>query len=477
MKNLAIIFLSICGSLSLFAAKPWDVSKPWDAVNEVLKNIKDPEFNKDRVFNILDFGAKPGVEDYKINAINSAINACSQKGGGIVLVPKGIFYTGPITLKSNVNLHLEDGAIIRFSTDPSDYEPFVLTRWEGWDCINFHPLIYAYGETNVAITGKGTLDGQANRSNWWPWKGKKEFGWKEGMISQEWNRSTDNGGRNRLAKMDEDNVPYQKRIMTQEDCLRPTFVEPYNCKNVLLEGFTIINSPFWCLHPFMSENVTVKSVTVSSQGPNNDGCDPESCKNVLIEKCSFNTGDDCIAIKSGKNNDGRRWGKPSENIIVRKCEMKDGHGGVVLGSEISGNVRNVWVEDCNMDSPELDRVIRIKSNPVRGGILENFFIRNIKVGQCAEAVFRVEMKYEKVVDGPNMPLVKNFIIENVNCGKSQYGVYIDGFDKTPQKQVTGITFKNCTFNNVTTPYKIIGAEKIVFDNVLINGEKVNYQEK
>lgn len=477
MKNLLIVFLSMCGSLPLFAEKPLDLSKPWDAVTDVLKNIKDPEFKKDRVFNILDFGAKEGVEDYKINAINSAINACSQKGGGIVLIPKGTFYTGPITLKSNVNLHFEDGAVVKFSTDPKDYQPFVLTRWEGWDCINFHPLIYAYGETNIAITGKGILDGQANNYNWWPWKGKKEFGWKEGMISQEWNNSEENGGRNRLSQMEEDNVPYQKRIMTQEDCLRPTFVEPYNCKNVLLEGFTLINSPFWCLHPFMSENVTVRGVTVSSHGPNNDGCDPESCKNVLIEKCSFNTGDDCIAIKSGKNSDGRRWGKPSENIVIRKCQMKDGHGGVVLGSEISGNVRNVWVEDCIMNSPELDRVIRIKSNPIRGGILENFFIRNIKVGQCNEAVFRVEMKYENVEKGPNMPLVKNFMIENVVCDKSKYGVYIDGFAKTPQKQVTNLTFKNCKFNNVSTPYKIVGAEKLTFDNVEINGQKVDYQEK
>lgn len=477
MKKLFITFFSFCISISIFAEKPLNLSKPWDAVNDVLKNIKDPEFKKDRVFNIKDFGAKEGVEDYKSNAINSAINACSQKGGGVVLVPKGIFYTGPITLKSNVNLHLEDGATIRFSTNPSDYEPFVLTRWEGWDCINFHPLIYAYGESNIAITGKGTLDGQATKDNWWPWKGKKEFGWKEGMISQEWNRSTDNGGRNRLSKMEEDNVPYQKRIMTQEDCLRPTFVEPYNCKNVLLDGFTLIDSPFWCLHPFMSENVTVRGVTVNSHGPNNDGCDPESCKNVLIEKCSFNTGDDCIAIKSGKNNDGRRWGKPSENIIIRNCEMKDGHGGVVLGSEISGNVRNVWVENCDMDSPELDRVIRVKSNPIRGGKLENFFIRNIKVGECGEAVFRVEMKYEKVEEGPNMPLVKNFLIENVTCDKSKYGVYIDGFDKTPQKQVTGITFKDCKFNNVKIPYKIVGAEKLTFDNVLINGEKFSYQEQ
>ena len=477
MKKLIIISLTLACGLSLSAGtKPLlDVSNPWQAIKEVEKNIKAPEFPK-REFIITNFGAKEGVEDYKTNAINSAINACASKGGGVVIVPKGTFYTGPITLKSNVNLHLEDGAVVKFSTNPEDYLPVVLTRWEGWDCMNFHPLIYAYGEANIAITGNGTLDGQGSNEKWWPWKGKKEHGYKEGDKSQEWNGTEANGGRNRLSKMEETNVPMAKRIMTPEDCLRPTFIEPYNCKNVLLEGFTLTNSPFWCLHPFMSENVTIRSVTINSQGPNNDGCDPESCKDVLIEKCSFNTGDDCIAIKSGKNNDGRRWAKPSENIIVRKCQMKDGHGGVVLGSEISGNVKNVWVEDCVMDSPNLDRVIRIKSNPLRGGKLENFFIRNIKVGQCKEAVFRVEMKYEKVTEGPNMPLVRNFVMENVTCGKSEYGVWIDGFADSPKKQVTGVTFKNCKFDNVTTPQKIVGAENIVFDNLVINGKKVEVEK-
>ncbi len=469
-----ILFVSLLAACNLFAGKPTEKNDPWKEMEKVLKNIKDPEF-KDAKFNILDFGAKEGVEDYQNDAINKAILACTEKGGGMVIVPTGIFYTGPITLKSNVNLHLEDGAILKFSTNPEDYLPAVLTRWEGWDCINFRPLIYAYGEINIAITGNGTLDGQATSDNWWPWKGKPEYGWKPGMISQEWNGTKANGGRNRLAKMEEDNVPYQQRIMTIEDRLRPSFVEPYNCKNVLLEGFTLINSPFWCLHPFMCENVIVRGITVKSHGPNNDGCDPESCKNVLIENCLFDTGDDCIAIKSGKNNDGRRWKKPSENIIIRNCEMKDGHGGVVLGSEISGNVKNVWVENCKMDSPNLDRVIRIKSNPIRGGELENFFIRNIKVGVCDEAVFRVEMKYEKVTQGPNMPLVKNFLMENVTSEKSKYGIFIDGFADTPQKQVTGVTFKNCTFNNVTTPYKIVGAENITFDNVIINGELVEYK--
>jgi polygalacturonase len=476
-----LLFVSLLAACNLFAGKPADKNDPWKEMDKVLKSIKEPEF-KNAKFNIVDYGAKEGVEDYKNDAINKAILACTEQGGGMVIIPTGVFYTGPITLKSNVNLHLEDGAILKFSTNPEDYLPAVLTRWEGWDCINYRPLIYAYGEINVAITGNGTLDGQASADNWWPWKGKPEYGWKQGMESQEWTSRGEtpaerkaNAGRNRLAKMEEDNVPYQQRIMTFEDRLRPSFVEPYNCKNVMLEGFTLINSPFWCLHPFMCENVIVRGVTVNSHGPNNDGCDPESCKNVLIEKCKFDTGDDCIAIKSGKNNDGRLWKKPSENIIVRKCEMKDGHGGVVLGSEISGNVKNVWVEDCQMDSPNLERVIRIKSNPVRGGLLENFFIRNITVGKCEKAVFGAEMKYERVTKGDFMPIARNFVFENVTSKSSEYGVLIDGIPNVAE-QVMDITFKNCTFNGVSkAPYKMTGVKNITFDNVKINGELVDYK--
>ncbi|MBR0497496.1 MAG: glycoside hydrolase family 28 protein [Paludibacteraceae bacterium] len=472
-KRLVVMALTIAGlSLSSMAKDVKLTNNPWKDVNQVLKQIKAPKFKEKKVFDITKFGAVNGVEDYKVNAVNKAIEAASAAGGGVVLVPAGTYYTGPVTLKSNVKIHLADGAVLRFSTNPKDYEPMVKTRWEGWDCINYHPLIYAYGEKNVGITGNGTIDGQATDDNWWPWKGKKEHGYKAGMISQEWNGTKENGGRNKLARMEEQNVPMEQRIMKEEDRLRPSFVEFYNCENIILEGFTLIRSPFWCLHPMLSKNVIVRGVTVSSHGPNNDGCDPESCEFVLIENCKFDTGDDCIAIKSGKNNDGRRWARPTKNVVVRNCEMKDGHGGVVLGSEISGNVSNVWVENCEMDSPNLDRVIRIKSNPIRGGQLENFFIRNIKVGVCKEAVFRVEMKYEHVTEGPNMPLVKNFIMENVTSNGSKYGVWIDGLENTPQKQVTGVTLKNCSFDNVKTPHKIVGAENVKFDNVKINGSLV-----
>ncbi|MCC8174370.1 MAG: glycoside hydrolase family 28 protein, partial [Odoribacter sp.] len=215
-------------------------------------------------------------------------------------------------------------------------------------------------------------------------------------------------------------------MMEEDDCLRPPFIQPYKCKNVLIEDVKVIRAPFWLLHPLLSENVIVRGVTMESHGPNNDGCDPESCKNVLIENCYFDTGDDCIAIKSGRDEDGRAWNIASENIIIRNNIMKDGHGGVVIGSEISGNCRNVWVENCEMDSPNLDRVIRIKSNAVRGGIIENLYVRNIKVGECKEAVFRVEMKYEKVLEGPNLPVVKNIHLENITSEKGRYGIFIDG---------------------------------------------------
>ncbi len=446
---------------------------PWDKMDNVLSSIKDPVF-RENTFNIMDFGAVVNnPELLNTKAIEKAIEACHKAGGGVVLIPNGTFYTGSIELKSNVNLHLSDSSVLKFSINPQDYFPFVITRWEGWDCINFKPLIYAYKQTNIAITGNGILDGQANETNWWPWKGKEEYGWEKGMISQEWNHNQVSG-RDRLEAMEQKNVPVEKRLMKVEDRLRPPFIQPYLCQNVLIQDVKIINAPFWLVHPLVSENVIVRNVTMNSHGPNNDGCDPESCKNVLIEGCYFNTGDDCIAIKSGRNNDGRRWGKPSENIIIRNCIMKDGHGGIVVGSEISGGCYNVWAENCEMDSPELERVVRIKSNAIRGGNIENIYVRNIRVGECKEAVFRVEMKYENVKEGPNIPSVKNIILENITCNKSKYGIYIDGLENSVQ--VRNVLVRNCTFNNVKIEKKIVGAENITLENVRIN-ELVELLEK
>jgi polygalacturonase len=462
-----LVLLGLVNPIGLFAKTA--EQEGWEQEVRVRASVVEPTF-PDKTFSIVDFGAVEGRLQYRENCINKAIQACAAQGGGTVTVPQGVFYTGPIELKSRVRLHLAKGSILKFSTDPNDYKPFVLSRWEGWDCINFHPLVYAYRQENVAITGEGILDGQADETNWWPWKGKTEYGWKTGIVSQEWN-GTKTSGRNRLAAMEQNQVPVNERHMTQEDRLRPPFIQFYQCQNVLISDVTIVRSPFWLIHPLLCTNVVVRGVTMESQGPNNDGCDPESSRNVLIEQCLFNTGDDCIAIKSGRNKDGARWKTPSENIIIRGCTMKNGHGGVVVGSEITGGCRNVWAEDCTMDSPLLDRMLRMKSNPIRGGLIENIYLRNIRVGQCAEAVFRIEMKYEGVTAGPSMPEMRNIYLSDIVSEHSEYGLWIDGFDHVTN--VRNIQLRNCSFNNVKKPNILIGSEQPVFENFRLNGELQN----
>ena len=216
----------------------------------------------------------------------------------------------------------------------------------------------------------------------------------------------------------------------------------------------------WILNPVLCENVTIRGVTVDSHGPNNDGCDPESCRNVLIENCTFDTGDDCIAIKSGRNADGRRVGVPSENIIIRGCTMRDGHGGVVLGSEMSGGIQNVFVENCKMESPHLERAIRLKSNSSRGGYLKNLYVRNIQVGQVADAVVRINLNYEKD-RGEHYPTVENIYIDGIVSEKSKYPFYFAGLD---QAKIRHVVIDNCTFRNVDKPSVIENVEDISLRN-------------
>jgi unsaturated rhamnogalacturonyl hydrolase len=297
----------------------------WSALPALLARIQAPVF-PERDFPITDFGAREGGQQLATEAIRRAIQACHDAGGGRVVVPPGVWLTGAVHLKSNVNLHVSEGATLRFSPNPEHY-PVVFTRWEGMEMMGLSPLVYAFEQENIAITGKGTLDGQGSPTQWWPWKGRPQDGWREGMDRQ-------NASRAELFRLAEQGVPPEQRRFGLGSGLRPQFIQPYRSRNVLIEGVTVRNSPMWHLNPVLCENVIVRGVTVIGHGPNNDGCNPESCRDVLIEDCLFDTGDDCIAIKSGRNADGRRIGVPSENIIIRNCTMKDGHGGVVLGSEM-----------------------------------------------------------------------------------------------------------------------------------------------
>lgn len=428
--------------LALLLLPAMALADGWDTqYKQIEQSIRQPQFGE-KVFNITKYGASEKANAAtNQKAINKAIDACSKAGGGRVVVPAGTFNTGAITLKSHVNLHIEKGAVLQFVFQPELY-PIVPTRWEGLDCYNLQPCIYAYKQTDVAITGEGTIDGGGENATWWKWCGKARYGWKEGEIGQNC------GSRARLLKYAEDGVDMKDRRFTAKDGLRPQLINLYLCDGILIEDVTLLRSPFWVIHPLLSKNITVRRVHINNDGPNGDGCDPESCDGVLIEDCYFNTGDDCIAVKSGRNNDGRLWNKPSENIIIRNCEMKNGHGGVVIGSEISGGCRNLYAENCIMDSPDLDRVIRIKTNTCRGGIIENIYARNIKVGQCGESVLKINLDYEpkeKCCRG-YAPTVRNVNIENITCNKSKYGVLVVALDSVCN--VYDINVKDCHFNGV-----------------------------
>jgi polygalacturonase len=438
------------------------VFDPWPQAEEIRSRIVPPRFPQ-RDFVVTKYGARPDGKTDGTEAFRRAIGECAASGGGRVLVPEGQFLTGAIHLHSGVNLHLAAGATVLFSRDPRAYLPVVFTRWEGVECMNYSPFVYADGQQNIAITGSGTLDGQASCSHWWPWKGRQDCGWKPGQPSQQ-------RARDRLVQMGEQDVPVEQRVFGEGACLRPQFIQPHRCRNVLIQGVTLVNSPMWEIHPVLCRNVTVRNVTVSSHGPNNDGCDPESCSDVLIEGCRFDTGDDCIAIKSGRNRDGRRVNVAAENLVIRGCEMKDGHGGVTIGSEVSGNVRNVFAEDCRMHSPNLERALRIKTNAVRGGAIENIFMRNVKVGQVSDAVIHVDFYYEEGAAGQHLPVVRNIQVQGVTCAKSKYALYLRAFEQAP---LTDVTVEQCTFDNVQQPNRIEHVRNLRLREVRINGERVS----
>jgi len=269
--------------------------------------------------------------------------------------------------------------------------------------------------------------------------------------------------------MGEAGVPVAARVFGPGSFLRPNFIQPYKCRNILIEGVTIIRSPMWELHPVLSENFTARGVKIHTHGPNNDGCDPESCRDVLIENCVFDTGDDCIAIKSGRNNDGRRVNVPSENFVIRNCQMLDGHGGVVLGSECTGGIRNIFVADCVMDSPNLDRALRFKDNAVRGGILENVFARNIKIGQVKEAVLTIDLLYEEGAQGAFLPIVRNIQLDHITSSASPRVLYIRGFEGAIIDQ---IRISDSQFDGVTQTEVVQHAGTITFKNVTVNPAKI-----
>jgi polygalacturonase len=429
---------------------------PWARADAIVRSITIPRFPS-RDFDITTFGAVGDGAASCTTAIRRAIAACRAAGGGRVVVPKGRFLTGAIRLESGVNLHVADGGTLAFSADSKEYLPLVFTRWEGVELMNYSPFIYAFEAENIAITGPGTLDGQADPEHWWNWRGAGSAG-----------GARQTAARTRLIDMQARGVPVAERVFGDGSFLRPNFIQPYRSRNVLVDGVTIVNSPMWEIHPVLCQSVTVRNVTIASHGPNNDGCNPESCRDVLIERCSFDTGDDCIALKSGRNDDGRRVHTPVENVVIRDCTMKDGHGGVVIGSEISGGARNVFAEKCRMDSPRLDRVLRVKTNSVRGGIIEGIHMRDVTVGQVAEAIVAIDFFYEEGDAGKYPPTVRDIDVRNVTSRKSQYAFLLRGYPHAP---ITGVRVSDCRFDGVEKADVIESVKGLELTNVVINGRQ------
>ena len=432
-----ITLISLCFTLTACAE-----NSEWSQMPEILARISPPQFPA-RDFDITQFGAVADGKTDSSPAIRKAIDACVAAGGGHVVVPAGEFLTGAIHLKSNVDLHLETNAVLKFSTDPQAYLPVVFTRFEGTELYNFSPFIYALGQSNIAVTGAGTLDGQADSSNWLAW--------------------AHTTARARLVKMATDNVPVEQRQFGVGDELRPDFIEFNRCQNILIQGVHVRRSPMWELHPLLCTNVTVRGVDIFSHGVNNDGCDPESCSDVLIEKCLFDTGDDCIAIKSGRNNDGRRVGVPAQNIIIRDCTMRDGHGGVTIGSEISGSCSNVFVENCTMSSSNLNCVLRLKSNAVRGGVEQNIFMRNVNVGLVKDSVLQIDFLYEEGAKGDFKPVARNVVMENITVAQTPRVLNVRGF---PAADISGVRIYNSIFKQIKKPDQVIDADVKLVDCTL-----------
>jgi len=381
-----------------------------------LPDIPEPIF-PERKYDIRDFGAVPDGITLNTEAFRQTVEECYAQGGGIILVPKGDWLTGPIHLHSNICFHLERGALVRFSTRFDDYLPAVFTRWEGVECYNYSPLIYAIDCENIAVTGEGIFDGQG--AAWWHWKQLQHPAAKELYHAQF------NG------------VPVEERMFGSEQAaLRPQFLQIIRCHNVLFEGVTFIDGPMWTLHPVYCQGVIVRDVTIRTHGPNGDGLNPDSCRNVLVENCSFDTGDDCIAINSGMNEDGWRVGIPCENIHIRNCTMIEGHGAISIGSGMSGGVRNLYAHDCRVTGG--DYGIRIKSMRGRGGYIENIYFENFQLSGLRKEAILLNMFYsassaESASQTP--PVFRDIHIKNVTCESAATGIVVRGLPEQPIQRV------------------------------------------
>lgn len=402
------------------------------------------------------------------------IDECSAQGGGTVNVPEGThFMNGPIELKDNVHLHLKDGANLLFSDNPDDYLPLVLTRWEGTELYGRSSMIHAFGKHNIAITGEGNATINANGGKMARWGmpiGMEEF--KENIHGTH-GETPEKTDVDRLRKMGEELVPIEHRAFGIGTHLRPCAIEFNKCNQILISGITLKDSPFWCIHPLYCEDVIVRNVTIDSHFPNNDGCDPESSHRVLIENCTFRTGDDAVAIKSGRDADGRRVNIPSENIVIRNCRFFSECNGLCIGSEMSGGVRNVFMSNITIGN--VKNAILFKSNKDRGGFIESVYVDSVDIQSAAGAILRFETNYFGYRGGNSPSRYDDFHISNVTAESADaFAIYFDGNASQP---ITNVSVKNFRVSKARRPHYLYNIKNCAFENVFINGKSIPAKPK
>lgn len=415
------------------------------AIQEIVDRIQLPVI-PDYNVSVTKFGAKGDSVSNNKKAFDKAMKALEKRKGGTIRVPKGVYtVNGPIHFVSNVNLHLEEGAKIRFGSNPKDY-PLVLTSWEGTMLYNYSPLIYGNELENISITGKGTIDGEGGGA-WAAWKQLED---KDKQLSREMNHA---------------GVPVEERIFGEGHYLRPQLIQFVNSKNILLEGITIEDSPFWCVHLLKSKSVTLRGLKFDAHNFNNDGIDAEYSSDLLIEEVKFDNGDDNIAIKAGRDHEGRaNSATPSENIVIRNNLLKGLHG-VVIGSEMSAGVQNIYIEN-NKAWGYLKRGIYFKTNPDRGGYIRNIYINNIEL-QKVEDCFYITANYHGEGEGFNSK-ISDVFITNVTCEEATgTAVVIQGFEES---KVENVILTNVKVNKTNNATSITNTKNVIFDEVIIGEE-------
>ncbi|MGP3982450.1 glycoside hydrolase family 28 protein [Streptomyces sp. KR80] len=431
----------------------------WRQVPRILARIRPPTFRR-RCFDITDYGAVGDGRTKNTAALRAAVAACHRAGGGHVVVPAGTFLTGAIHLRSNVDLHVSEGATLAFSPDPADFLPAVLTRWEGTECYNYSPFIYAYGQRNVAVTGRGTLDGQARLGPW-----------------ESWYRTSGLQGPDQklLRRMGSTGVPVKDRIFGADHYLRPKMVQFYRCRNVLVSDVTIVDPPMWTVHPVLCTNVTVRGITVESTLHNTDGCDPESSSYVHIKCCRFNTNDDCVAVKSGRDEDGHRIGVPSENIVVQDCAFSGRWGGITVGSEMSGGVRNVFAERCRVNALDfpgrypVKYPLYVKASKKRGSVIDGVYVRKFTGRAVEREIAFVNMNYNNGEGGTLPVSVRNIHLSEMRIDGARAVLSLVGLETD---RLRGVHLSHCTFTGVRGPDSIAFTDDLTFHRVTVNGVEV-----